>query len=155
MDASGSGYGVVSERDWLAGAWKSDLDAIHDTHSHLCHAPGDEVPSNINVQELYPLLEAFWRWGYLWRDCKVVVNCDNTQVVTGLNTGRSDNPVAMNFLRRIFWLSVLFNCHVVCVHIPGKLNVQADALSRLLENNSCIPSGFCCCRCMPVASDPG
>ena len=51
----------------------------------------------------------------------------------------------------IFWLSVLFNCHVTCVHIPGKMNVIADSLSRLAENDMKIPPGLCCCRCHPVA----
>ena len=155
MDASGSGFGVVTDNDWLAGAWKQNLDSIDDTHSHLCHAPGDEIPDNINVQELYPLVEAFWRWGTSWENCKILVMSDNTQVVSGLNTGRSANSVSMSLLRRIFWLSVLYNCHVVSVHVPGKVNVHADALSRLLEDNVSIPNGLCCCRCRPTASNPG
>ena len=155
MDASGSGFGVVSGSDWLAGAWKFDLDSAEDCHKHLCHTPGDEIPDNINVQELYPLVEALWRWGPSWRDSKILCMSDNTQVVTGLNCGRSDNPVAMSLLRRIFWLCVLYNCHIVSEHIPGKLNVEADALSRLLERNTQVPLGFCCFRCRPVATDPG
>ena len=153
-DASGSGFGVAYGTDWLAGCWKKDLDSCADKHSHLCHSPGIEVPDNINVQELYPLVEALWRWGPQWRNCKVLCHSDNTQVVTGVNTGRSDNKVAMSLLRRIFWLSVIYNCHIICEHIPGKLNVTADALSRLLDSKVQIPSGLCC-RCRPVASDPG
>ena len=89
-----------------------------------------------------------------WRNCKIICRSDNTQVVAGIDSGRSDNVVAMNLLRHIFWLSVLFNCHVVCIHIPGKQNVLADALSRLVESGDKVPVGLCC-RCRPAVSDPG
>lgn len=154
MDASGTGFGAVTGSDWLAGAWLKDLDSDHDHHTHLCHNPGDEIPDNINVRELYPVIEALWRWGPSWRDCKVKRMSDNTQVVAGINTGRSDNMVAMNLLRRIFWLSVLYNCHLVGVHIPGRFNYTADALSRLVETGRTVPVGLCC-RCQPVVTNPG
>ena len=155
MDASGSGFGAVWRNDWLAGLWQKDLDSETDLHSHLCHNPGSDIPDNINVQELYPMVESLWKWGPAWKNCKIICHSDNTQVVTGLNTGKSSNMVAMTLLRRIFWLSVLFNCHIVCVHIPGKHNVIADSLSRLVENNMKIPLGLCCYRCNPVTSEAG
>ena len=154
MDASGTGFGAVTGSDWLAGAWTKDLDSVYDCHTHFCYCPGDEIPDNINVRELYPLVEALWRWGPSWRDRKVICMSDNTQVVAGVNSGKSDNLVAMKILRRIFWLTVLFNCQMVCVHIPGKHNVVADALSRLVESNSKVPVGLCC-RCRPVITEVG
>jgi hypothetical protein len=153
MDASGSGFGVVAGNDWIAGCWKKDLDSNMDKHSHFSHTPDTEIPDNINVQELYPLVEALWRWGPQWRNCKILCMSDNTQVVTGINSGKSDNLIAMSLLRRIFWLCVLHNCHVVSMHIPGKLNIEADALSRLLDDKAQVPLGFCC-RCRPTSSDP-
>ena len=85
----------------------------------------------------------------------VMCNSDNTQVVVGLNTGKSDNPVAMSLLRRIFWLCVINNCYIVASHIPGRLNVEADSLSRIKDNDFKIPFGFCCCRCCPIATEAG
>ena len=64
MDASGSGFGALSGRDWLAGAWEHDFDSVFDRHTHLCHTPGIEIPDNINVRELYPVVEALWRWTF-------------------------------------------------------------------------------------------
>lgn len=148
MDASGRGYGVVFEEDWLAGAWEGSLTSEADRHEHLRPVPDMEIPGNINVQEFYPLIEALWRWGPAMRDSKIVVHSDNTQVVAAINSGRSENKVAMFILRRIFWLSVLFNCHVVSKHIPGRLNVTADALSRLLYDSTVFPS-MLCCSCKP------
>ena len=117
MDASGSGYGVVAPGDWIAGTWKKNLDSTTDYHGHLRHTPDTDVPENINIQELYPVIESLLRWGPKWRNCRVVCFSDNTQAVACINTSRSDNVVAMSFLRRIFWLSVLYNCHVVACHI--------------------------------------
>ena len=154
MDASGTGYGVVYDADWLAGAWHYDLSSVDDKHSHFCKAPDTEVPDNINVQELYPLVEALWRWGDHWRDCKIMCLTDNTQVVAGINGGKSENLVAMSLLRRLFWLTVIYNCQIVACHVPGKANVYADALSRLLQDNVEVPDVFCC-RCKPVTAVPG
>ena len=152
-DASGTGYGAVTGTDWLAGAWSKNLDSVFDCHTHLCHTPGDDIPDNINVRELYPVVESLWRWGPVWTNCKVICRSDNTQVVAGINSGKSDNVIAMSLLRRIFWLTVLFNCHVVCVHIPGKENVIADDLSRLVDSGSKVPVGLCC-RCKRVVTNP-
>lgn len=154
MDASGTGYGVVYDADWLAGAWKSDLSAEGDVHSHFCSKPDTEVPDNINVQELYPLIEAMWRWGRHWANCKILCLTDNTQVVAGINSGKSSNAAAMGLLRRLFWLTVIYNCQIVAYHVPGKSNVYADALSRLLQDGVVVPEPFCC-RCKPVVAVAG
>ena len=68
---------------------------------------------------------------------------DNTQVVADINTGRSSNTVSMDLLRKIFWLTVTHNCHLVAEHIPGERNVVADTLSRFTDDND-IPLYLCC-----------
>ena len=143
MDASGRGYGVEYARDWLAGAWDGSLKGVGDDHNHLRPEPDMEIPANINIQEFYPLIEAMWRWGPDMRDSRVVVLSDNTQVVSAINMGRSDNDISMAILRRVFWLSVLYNCHITSMHIPGHLNVVADSLSRLLYSSN-LPKFLCC-----------
>ena len=155
MDASGLGYGVVWGQDWLAGAWNGSLSSRRDRHDHYRPSPDMDIPDNINVQELFPMLEALWRWGPRWRDKKVVVYSDNTQAVAAINTGKSDNMVAMHIMRRVFWLTVLFNCHLVAVHIPGRSNVTADALSRLLYKDVLFPVNLHCCRSKPTVHEIG
>ena len=125
-----------------------------DEHGHGVPKPAMYIPNNINVRELYPILEAIWRWGPDWRDRRVVCYSDNTQVVAAINTGRSANGVAMDLLRKLFWQSVLCNCHLVSLHLSGSENVVADALSRV-TTGAVIPVNLCCRGGnLPTASGP-
>ena len=144
-DSSGSGFGAISDCDWLCGQWRSNFVMDVDLHGHCRPLPSLEVPENINVRELYPILEAVKRWGESWRDHRVECITDNTQVVAAINTGRSENEISMKILRDIFWQSVLFNCHLVAVHLPGRDNIIADALSRVKSPDD-IPVFLCCSR---------
>ena len=144
-DASGSGYGATIGHDWLCGKWAEDLVMDMDKHAHCRKAPDLTIPEDINVRELYPLLEVLERWGHLWRDHKVHCITDNTQVVSAINKGKSANSVSMRILRKIFWQTVEHNCHLVGVYLAGKKNVVADALSRVKTQYD-VPA-FLCCRC--------
>ena len=144
-DASGTGFGAVTECDWLCGQWTSTLRMDVDMHGHCRPCPTLDTQGNINVRELYPILEALDRWGESWRDHRVDCITDNTQVVAAINTGKSSNEVSMSILRDIFWQSVLYNCHLVATYLPGVENTVADALSRLKSSKD-IPIFLCCSR---------
>ena len=152
-DASGSGFGAFTGVDWICGRWEEDMQFDLDHHGHCVPKPTVDVPRNINVRELYPILEAVWRWGHLWRDHKVQCVSDNTQVVAAINTGRSVNLSSMIILREIFWQSVIYNFHLVGVYLPGKENVVADALSRV-SSPSELPV-FLCCRSGDATQEAG
>ena len=143
-DASGSGYGAWHDIDWMCGHWIDNIIMEGDAHGHCRPKPDIAIPDNINVRELYPIYESILRWGHLWKDHKVHCVTDNTQVVTALNKGKSVNLVAMSLLRKLFWLCVINNCQLVGVHLPGKDNLLADALSRATSAND-LPL-FLCCR---------
>ena len=143
-DASGVGFGAYTDVDWISGNWDKDLCMNMDVHNHCVPAPTWTIPRNINVRELYPILEAVYHWGHLWRNHKVQCISDNTQVVAAVNTGRSSNAVSMGLLREIFWQSVINNFHLVGIYLPGKDNIVADALSRA-SSESDLPI-FLCCR---------
>ena len=51
-----------------------------------------------------------------------------------VNKGSCKNPIAMSWLREIFWLSVQHNFHIHSRHLPGIKNVHADRLSRLIQS---------------------
>ena len=142
-DSSGSGFGAVSAGDWFCGAWDTDISVSGDSHNHCVARPAMYIPDNINVRELYPILEAIWRWGSSWRNCQVQCYSDNTQVVAAINSGKSSNSVAMDLLRQLFWQSVLCNCHLVSLHLSGSKNVIADSLSRV-STGAVIPEHLCC-----------
>ena len=144
-DASGSGFGAVTECDWLCGQCNAALVMDVDMHGHCRPVPLVDTQENINVRELYPILEALWRWGETWRNHRLDCITDNTQVVAAINTGRSGNEVSMGILRDIFWQSVLFNCHLVATYLPGVDNTVADALSRLKSSED-VPLFLCCSR---------
>jgi hypothetical protein len=144
-DASGTGFGAFSGIDWIGGQWDQDLKLDLDMHQHCQPTPDLDIPNDINVRELYPVLESLWRWGHLWRDHKVQCITDNTQVVAALNTGRAANDMSMSLLRLIFWQTVLCNCHLVGVYLPGRDNVVADAISRVATASD-LPCFLCCRR---------
>ena len=74
---------------------------------------------------------------------------DNTQVLFAVNSGRSKCDDSMKLLRRIFWLTVKFNCHLFASHVRGVDNIAADCLSRLCDMKSTEllhVHDLCCCR---------
>ena len=111
-DSSDQGYGAVWGSDWCAGTWMSDLCSTNDLHGHLVNSISDFADAHISVKEMYPILVALQRWGPKWRDKKIDCMTDNTQVLHAINKGRSVNDLSMSLLRRIFWLTVMYNCHV-------------------------------------------
>ena len=77
---------------------------------------------------------------------------DNTQVVSAINVGKSDNRRSMDLIRLIFWETVKYNCHLVGVFLPGVKNVLADAISRAKDFDA-IPDILCCrgkCVCAGI-----
>lgn len=44
----------------------------------------------------------------------------------------------MSPLRQLFWLSAIYNFRFTAMHIPGKLNVLTDAVSRLHQPAQCL-----------------
>ena len=88
------------------------------------------------------ILLAARRWGPTWVNKRVCVETDNTQAMSFINKGTCKNPIAMTWLREIFWLSVRYNFHLRSRHLPGKFNHNADRLSRLLQHTVLSPAVF-------------
>ena len=143
-DSSGTGFGAWFGADWLFGSWTSPA-VVHTnpSHGHYVGFMPSLRGTPISVRELYPVLLSVLRWGQLWRDSKITVFSDNKAVCYAINKGVSDNPISMNLLRELFWYCVFYNCHLVAIHIPGRLNFTADRLSRLCQINF-IPPMLCC-----------
>ena len=150
-DSSMSGFGGVWSDDWFVGVWDGSLSKELDVPSHHLENPPDSYHSsmNINILELWPVLTAANRWGVLWRDKKVRILTDNTQVVQMINTGRSSSVECMFWIRELFWISVLYNFHLVASHISTDCNVVPDYLSRCSDKKTKKPhpsyTGFLCC----------
>ena len=139
-DASFRGFGAVSPDDWFAGSWaasrESDLYS-HSLPSHWCddgHVIDPSLHCKINYLELFPVLIAARSWDSSWTNKRICVETDNTQAMVFINKGSCKNPIAMAWLRELFWLSVRHNFHLRTRHLTGINNINADRLSRLFQS---------------------
>lgn len=85
---------------------------------------------HIAPKELLPIVLAGLLWGKEWSDMMIQCHCDNRAVVDVVNNGYSRDKEMMHLLRCLFFISEHHHFLVEAVHLPGKLNVAADALSR-------------------------
>lgn len=91
----------------------------------------------INYLEVLSLEIATRRWSRAWSNKLVYVHCDNITACAIINKGSCKHPTVMDSLRRIFWLSAIYNFRIRAVYYPGRFNTLADRVSRLHE-----PNGF-------------
>ena len=151
-DSSSKGFGAYLEGDWLYGVWKlSDIPDLPMYPDHFLPPPEfDDLHTNINIQELWPVLMAVIRWGPVLRDTTLCIRSDNTQVCHMLRTGRTKNVTGMSLLRELFWLCFVYNVHIRCVYIRSEDNVMADYISRLaykrVQLSSPVLYPLCCFR---------
>lgn len=96
---------------------------------------GINLDLHINFKETLALEPAVTLWAPYFRNKKVQVHCDNQAAVGIINRGMSTNPTVMASLRRVFWLSAVYNFRLQAVYYPGSENILADAVSRLHEPN--------------------
>ena len=85
---------------------------------------------HIAPKELLPVMLPCIMWGKEWRGKKVTCHSDNMAVVEVLNNGYSKDKNMMHMLRSLFFISEHHHFLVEAVHLPGKLNEAADAISR-------------------------
>ena len=82
------------------------------------------------TKELASIVLAAMLWGHQWQGKRVQFNCDNISVVSCILSGSSKDPVTMHLLRCLWLVSAIYQFDLHAAHIPGKLNLAADALSR-------------------------
>ena len=141
-DSSMTGFGGLWNNDWFVGVWKPENVDPHVIPEHHWVRPPDSYDEdmNINVLELWPVLESAARWGNQWSGFKVRILTDNTQVLQMINCGRSSSVKCMFWIRELFWLSFIHNFHLVASHISTDCNIIPDFLSRYFDpRNKCIP----------------
>ena len=114
-DASGSlGFGGFFKGQWFSHRWNNQ-----------------QALWSIEAKELFPILVAAQVWGSSWETLRVVVLCDNASVVGAINKGYSKVPLIGDMIRVLIYYSMHYNFLLRAEHIPGKLNVLSDLLSRL------------------------
>lgn len=142
-DSTLMGFGAVYNSDWIAGSFlpdvvPSDYHFLDESHNHWQNFLLPDSPTcNINLCEFIPVYLSICRWGQLWHNKQVLCLSDNTQTVQMINEGKSSNGLCMHYIRKLFWLCVKCNCHLIARHIPGASNVIPDFLSRLIQKGGC------------------
>lgn len=89
----------------------------------------------INYLEVLALEPAVAKWAHQFANQKVFVHCDNLAACSIINKGSCKDKTVMSSLRRIFWLSAIYNFHLKAVYYKGIYNVLADSVSSLRESN--------------------
>jgi len=113
-DASGGwGCGAWHNQKWFQLAWDERTSNMH-----------------IAIKELIPIMIATLVWGQLWSGGRVIAHCDNTAVVSVLNSRYSQDKMLMQMLRGLFFIEAYFQFQLAAVHLPGIHNGLADNLSR-------------------------
>ena len=115
------GYGGYYGGRWFAEEWPEEL------KKNQCDSDHSSA-----LFELYPIVVAASLWGAEWSSRSILVHSDNQTTVNIINKGRSSSLPIMSLLRRLTWITVTNNFILRAAHIPGHLNLIADALSRFL-----------------------
>ncbi len=115
-DASTKGWGGHLEHPQLhvSGVWNTEDQSLH-----------------TNVKELLAVLYTL-RGLQKWVENKtVLVTTDNTTVVAYINRqGGTRSHTMLTVTKRLFAWAETHETQIICRHIPGRLNVIADGLSR-------------------------
>ena len=113
-DASGTlGYGACFQQEWFRGDWLP---------SQMHH--------DIQWKELYAIVVAAATWGHRWSSKRILFHCDNLTIVNSWSKGSSKNKEVMALLRVFFLIAARYQFAISLVHIEGKSNSRADALSH-------------------------
>ena len=116
-DACDDAAGGVFGTDWFYVNWTRDLPQAQALH--------------INEKEVLAVVVASHRWAPFWANKRIIIRSDNITTVASINKCTSRNDFIMQCLRKLFWLGVTFNFHLTSRHVPGHLNIAADAASRI------------------------
>ena len=122
-DACPIGGGGFFQGDWFYVNWATNYPCLANVH--------------INLQETFTVLLALERWKDQLRDKWIIVRTDNTTTLSTINKGTSSNQLVMQWLRKLFWLSVTYNFRVTSRYIPTATNTLDDAISRIHDPAHC------------------
>ncbi len=99
------------------------------TNWFQCMWPQSWATTGIAVKELVPVVIAAALWGAGWTGRHVIIHSDNIAVVHVLKSRTSQQPVMVHLLRCLSFYAAYYRFEYSPLHVPGRLNTAADALS--------------------------
>ena len=100
--------------------------------------PPTWVEIDIVTKELVPIVAAAALWGRYWSRTHVCFHTDNMAVVAILRNQSGRSTLVQHLMRCLYFYTALYQFEYTTEHVPGVLNVAADAISR--NNISVLPS---------------
>jgi hypothetical protein len=136
-DASGSiGFGLICGTKWTAGTWTKQQKAL-----------------NIAVLELVPLVVAAKLWGGEWTRRRILFQTDNDAIVKCAKSWLPKDDHLTKLFKELAKLAIAHSFEIKVEHIAGKLNTDADDLSRGKISNFLARNPLA--RALPEAIPPG
>ena len=105
------------------GGWWSPSNAFS------ARLPRAHRTKHIDWKEAYAILFAFAQWSDHWHGCLIEIHCDNSAIVSAINSGSIRGP-AIDLLQVLFLLVSLDNITIRASWLSSQDNWIADALSR-------------------------
>lgn len=85
---------------------------------------------NIAFLELYPIVIAMHIFGLQMANTYVIFHCDNKAITQIINKQSSKDAKIMVLVRKLVMICMQYNITFKSLHVPGKLNILPDKLSR-------------------------
>jgi hypothetical protein len=96
----------------------------------------NESSTDINAMEFVTAVCAIVANRHLLQGKLVCLHCDNTSAVTWANKLRTSQDAGQGWIRILISVLLTHDILLTSVHIPGVLNVYADALSRYSQHEA-------------------
>jgi hypothetical protein len=119
-DSCKSGGGGVYGKRWFYIPWTPEILAIARRTKSI----------DMVFLELYSIAIACATWGHLWSRLRITLHTDSQDCVHAFTSARIANPHSQELFRCITLLQARFDFVLRLEHLAGKLNVQADLISR-------------------------
>ena len=118
-DSCSLAAGGFFDGDWFYLNWDLDWPFLSELH--------------INSKEILAVYLAVLRWASVWHNKRIYIQSDNIVTVSTINQGTSRSPFLMSCLRHLFWLSALFNSHIIARFIRGSKTVSQECMRRVMS----------------------
>ena len=112
--AKSLGYGLVFGSKWIYGEWDQEA-----------------LDLSISVLEMYPIALAFLMFSHNLKGRSIIIHIYNEALINVFQNKFSRDALILSMYRKVILTCLKYNIRIKAVHIPGKINIHADALSHL------------------------